>query len=303
MALVTRWFGFGRNADFDAGIRAFEAGSFEEAVEALRRCLEQRCEPALRKTAEEYWVQAHSRLAFAFAISGRFDVAASHLSEAVAVRPDYADLRFRLAWAYFSMNEPAKAESSLNEALALNPNYADAALLRSMIHVQSENWDAALASAESPEVASRFRELAEHEALLKAIQARDAEEARNWLDNALEGSSQGESFHVTVAEGYAKEGRFDQAAAHYEIALRAVGHYPDLHCKYAQVLLELDRLGQALDHLDTAVRLNPRYAEAHAQRGITLRRLGRGDDAREAFREALKFDPHHVIAELEVLRP
>ena len=40
MSLQSKWFGFGLDERYDAGVRAYEQGRFEEAVDALVRCLQ-----------------------------------------------------------------------------------------------------------------------------------------------------------------------------------------------------------------------------------------------------------------------
>jgi len=155
--------------------------------------------------------------------------------------------------------------------------------------------------------------LEEAEAVLRrAVRVRDAAAEYN-LANVLD-----------------RQGRGDEARAHYELALaidpfhtralnnlgvwldqrakseaaiamlqRAVQTDPvnaDAYSNLGSALIGANRLPEALRALDVALALAPDFANAHNNRGIALVHIGRLAEAAAEFETALRLDPNHVNA-------
>jgi Tfp pilus assembly protein PilF len=86
-------------------------------------------------------------------------------------------------------------------------------------------------------------------------------------------------------------GRFAEAAAAYEAALRLRPGHAEAHNNLGVALAEQGRPAEAVECYDRALALQPRYAEANFNRGNTLKAQGHCDEAVAAYREALQMRP------------
>lgn len=89
----------------------------------------------------------------------------------------------------------------------------------------------------------------------------------------------------------AKEGRTDQAMAHYEEAVRLKPSYHEAHNNLGNLLADRGRLDIAAMHYQEAIRAKPDSAEAHNNLGTVLTSQGKLDMAVAEFTEALRHDP------------
>ena len=131
--------------------------------------------------------------------------------------------------------------------------------------------------------------------------------------------------HNNLGVILSREGRFDEAVAHYREALALDPDYPDANANLGHELLRAVKLDEAYKHLAKAIalqpgrpaaqadmgmvlaavgrleesapylaeslRLAPRQASVHSNLGFVLQRLGRMDDAMAHYAESLRLDP------------
>ncbi|MCW5937035.1 MAG: tetratricopeptide repeat protein [Fimbriimonadaceae bacterium] len=303
MAHVGKWFGFGRNASFDAGVRAYEAGRFEEAVEEFRAA-SATTDLALRQRAKSYLAGALGRLGRLAMERGDVTGAIQLLGDAVAMRPRYADLHMALAMAHEALGEHGKRNEEVDAALRINPKYGFAVLWQASLMIASGDHGNGLARA--VQAVSLDRRL-ETDTFREAIAMADRDE---WDAAALKlrqvrAEQQDPDALAMLGDRMMAHGRYADAEQAYRTAIELQPGFADLHVRYGQALLEVDQVNRAEDEFRQAIAINEGYAEAHALLGVTLRRLNRDDEAREAFKTALAHDPNQVIAgeEISRLRP
>ena len=94
-----------------------------------------------------------------------------------------------------------------------------------------------------------------------------------------------------------RKGQFNEAAAHYLIAL---GIDPDdalAHNNLALVLQKEGRLDEAITHYQSALKLNPGFADAGFNLGNALRMQGHLDEAIAEYRKAVEIKPDYANAQ------
>lgn len=103
-----------------------------------------------------------------------------------------------------------------------------------------------------------------------------------------------------IAEGRRalKEGRVEEAIAHYQRAVQAEPNRAEAQLGLGQALERRRRWEDALKTYDAAAKLDPRSAEAQRGRGATLAKLGRLEEAAKAYEEANKLDRRFPQAQL-----
>ena len=92
------------------------------------------------------------------------------------------------------------------------------------------------------------------------------------------------------------QGRFGEALALYDAALRGNPGMAAAHSNRGLLLQALNRFDEALQCFGRAIELQPNYADAHYNRGIALRCLGRMGEAIRAYDHAIRIQPHHPEA-------
>jgi protein O-mannosyl-transferase len=114
--------------------------------------------------------------------------------------------------------------------------------------------------------------------------------------------------HNNLGNALAEAGRFPEALAEYQIALRIDPHYADAAANLTRVqaqmryaagleLANAGKLAAAVPEFEAALRLRPDLAEAHNNLGVVLSQLpGRHADAIAHFREALRLRPDYEDA-------
>jgi Flp pilus assembly protein TadD len=289
MSLSGKWFGFGRDPDFDAALHFFESGQFEEAIELFRKVAEGPRDAEFRGQARSFLVTCLASHARQLARSGDAIRSRELFAEATELEPKYADLWLGLALAAGRLGDEATERGAVAKAKELNPTYGRAILYEALIALKSGDADKAseiLAGTPGEPLAAGPPDL-----LIDAIQA------------TLESEGDEANRFAAQADEAARDKQWDIAANLYRQAAHLKPSYADIRCKLAQTLLELDSLEEAEAQLRQAIDINPTYAEAWAQLGITLKRQLRRAEARVAFQKAYDLNPHHPIARLEISRP
>lgn len=302
MAFVGKWFGFGRNERFDAGVRAYEAGDFTLAASEFRTVSQSEPDLTLRQRAKSYLAGALGRLGKAAHARGDQSEALSLLSEAVVLRPRYADLHMALAIVHESLGEFGKRNEEVEAALRINANYGMAMLYQASMMMYSGDHANGLARAVQAVSLDRRLETPLFREGIALADAGEWEKAALKLREVRPDGQDDPDFLAMRGDRMMALGRWEDAAESYRHAIDLSPGYADLHVRLGQALLEIGQVDRAVDELRQATSINASYAEAFAILGIALRRAENEDEAKTNFRKALELDPNQVIAATELGR-
>src|SRR6202163_543450 len=188
--------------------------------------------------------------------------AASLVSRAVLLDPDFAEAHNDKGGVLAANGLFADALSCFERAVALNPGYDEA----------RNNLGRGLRSL------GRFDEaVAQFELVLKSTP----------------GSPVG---HFNLASVLELAGQKPSAETHYRRAISLRPDFVDAHIHLASLLQDMDRLPEALAHAERAVTLHPDGAGARNNLGNILRTMGRRDDAIAQYETALRIDSTSFMA-------
>ncbi len=101
---------------------------------------------------------------------------------------------------------------------------------------------------------------------------------------------------LVVGKEHHDKGRYTEALAAYEQAIRLDPNNASAYNGKGDVLYELQIYQEALNAFEQAIRLNLTYAEAHRNRGHTLSVLGHYQEALAAFEPAIRLNPSDASA-------
>jgi protein O-mannosyl-transferase len=102
--------------------------------------------------------------------------------------------------------------------------------------------------------------------------------------------------HNNLGAVLEREGRHDEAKAHYLQALKYLPDYADAHKNLAIILEAEGKRDEAMAHYEAAIASRPDYAQAHNNLGTILADLGRHDEAIMHYRQALVSRPDYANA-------
>ena len=103
--------------------------------------------------------------------------------------------------------------------------------------------------------------------------------------------------HNYYGVALALEGRYQEATAHYEKALRENPHFADGHNNLGYTLAQLGRLDEAIKVLNRAIELKPGHVQAHNNLASVLAKQGKYAEAAEHFRVAVASGKDVAVSE------
>ena len=127
-------------------------------------------------------------------------------------------------------------------------------------------------------------------------------QVRHWKNNitlfthALNATENNFLAHHNLGSAIARQGRYEEATAHFMETLRISPKHVKAHYNLALALAKQGRLDEAIAHYSDALRLRPDYPEALNGLGVALARQGKLKDAIAHFTAALQVKPDYAPA-------
>lgn len=264
MSFVGKWSGGGRDDRYDRGIRAYDRGQYEEAIELFDSCIRFSRDPATARLARFYKAESLTQMGGAALRSADVARAAELLAQAVELHPTYPDLRFLMSLALRAMRRRTEERAALAEALKLNPRYARAMVLDGL-HLYEDG------SRESGW--HRVREGVEYEPNLnnerfRAAWAAHAEgnydRCAAYLEALALADISDANAQMRLGDRFAHQELWEEAERAYQQALVLAPDYVDIRLKYARCWFELENPKRAVAEAEAALRINPKYHDAWA---------------------------------------
>jgi tetratricopeptide (TPR) repeat protein len=106
--------------------------------------------------------------------------------------------------------------------------------------------------------------------------------------------------HFRRGLALARQGHYEQAAAHYQQGLLLSPEFAPAHNDLGNIFALQGRLPEAVDSFRDAVRFKPDFASAYSNLGNALRELGKLDEAVANLRQAVLLRPDFVEAHLNL---
>ncbi len=297
MAFLGKWFGFDREEVYEQGLRAYDRGDWEGAIERFETCLDHAGDDKMIRLAQFYLSDSYAELGVTFIRAGDNISAVRNLSTAIEMSPHYPDRYVALAQAYRGLGINEARTRAIDRALEINPRYLEAIRERGLLAYEEGRYSDAQVDLGQWAASDPVRRNGPYRRAL-------ARHAKGDVDGALAlllelSSDEGDegAIHAKIAQNYMRERMYEDAALEFEKSVNLSPRYADVHCKYGQVLIELGRAVEAEQQIRYALQVNPRYVEAHAMLGVALSHLEQTDHADAAFRRALDLDPDNEIAQ------
>ena len=102
--------------------------------------------------------------------------------------------------------------------------------------------------------------------------------------------------HYGLGIALAKQGHPEEAMSHYREAFRIRPDFAEAHYGLGAILLQQGQTEEAMTHYREAFRIRPDYAEAHFSLGAALLQQGRAEEAVVQFKKGLEISPDDAQA-------
>ncbi len=331
MSFWGRIFGVEKNPEYERGIRYFNEGRYDEAVETLEKAIESLGpgDPTYA-LGMFYAAEAHVHLGTVRFHAGDLDAAFEHFSIAVRENPTYPDLYYRMGVIHHQRGELDESLEMLGRAIDLNESYFEAVCFLGIVLYElgkKEDADASFKralelGADNPGPISKF--LSDHItgkateipplARLREIMYTDTDfdsliregvESYNTghYDRAVELLNEAAGLHPDYADvrfklglSMLRHGDHEQARAQLLEALRINEQYTEARFYLGVSYLDEKLYREALPHFERAVLEKPVYADLQCYLGLTYFYIGELKKARAVLDRTLEISPGYAKA-------
>ena len=241
------------------GDESFHSDAFSEAEKAYRRAYE------FAQKLDDKPLQAIclNLIGAALSMQAEREKALVYVTEAVELKPDFAEAWYNKGMAHGKLGQPKEALACFDEALKLDPNDCQA-------------WygkGAALGELGQPKEA-----LACFGEILKL----DPSDCQSWYGKGM---------------ALGKLERYKEALACYDEAIRLKPDFAEAWNNKGAILCdELGEIDEAIVCFDQALELKPTLIEPWVGKGVALGELGQPEKALACYDEAIKLEPDDAEA-------
>jgi len=326
-----RIFGVEKNPEYELGIRFFNEGRYQEAVEALEKATASLGpgDPTYA-LGMFYAAESHVHLGTARFHAGELDAAFEHFSIAVRENPTYPDLYYRMAVIHHQRGELEESLAMLHRALGLNGSYFEATCFLGIVLYEKGDREEAdrvfsralelgadnpgpISKFLSEHIAGRVTEIPPLASLREIIYTdtdfdslmREGVESFNTghFDRAAGLFNDAAGLHPDYADvrfklglSLLRHGDHEQARAQLLEALRINEHYTEARFYLGVSYLDERLYREALPHFERASSEKPGYADLQCYLGATYFYIGELKAARAALDRALEISPGYAKA-------
>lgn len=295
MSLWGKIFGINRNPEYERGIKYYNEGRYELAVEEL--------EKAIPKAAKDdpiyalgmfYAAESHAHIGTAQFLGGDAEGALVHFKKAIDENPTYPDIYYRMGVIYHRLGCLEDAAAHLRRAIDLNPNYFEAICYLGIVLYEKGEREVAdvvfkralKIGSEAPSPISKF--LSDH------LAGRETDIPP--LTSLKQFIRSDTEFDTAMREGIEafNTGNFEPAVETFRVAAEIHPEYADVRFKLGLSHLRAGDHESARRELGAALNINPKYAEALFYIGVSYldQRLYR--EALERFEKAAELKPDYA---------
>ncbi|MBD3178849.1 MAG: tetratricopeptide repeat protein [Candidatus Latescibacteria bacterium] len=331
MSFWGRIFGLRSNPEYERGIRYYNDGEYELAIEQLEKATESIAhDDPTYALGMFYAAEAHVHIGTARYFTGDFEQALEHFEKAVTENPTYPDLYYRMGVIYHKKDRIESSVDMLKKAIKLNSRYFEAVCYLGIVLLEKGEAEAAdrqfqialeLSSDKTPSI-SKF--LSDHlssnktdipplKELKKIITSssrfdtlvRDGVEQYNTgnYSAAVDTFTELREMHPDYADirfklGLAlfKNSEGDKAFTELEEALKINPDYSEARYYLGILLFDQKRYSEAVLHLKRAAEEKQNYPDIQCYYGATLLYLGKYGKAREVLENVIEIAPEYCRA-------
>ena len=296
---LKRFFKFVPRNEYSRGLDLFNEGQYKKALRVFEDLISrQSAEQDLDlDTIELYACESRVALSKERLNEGKLEEAILEMEKAVALKPNFADLRYTLGRLLFDASRFDEAKIHFVHALTINPKFFKAKInlaRTELVTGHREKCIEKLASARD-DCPSFYRENVDH--LIQMVRMNEGESAvKQAFHEILEDRPSSAQVRREVAIQAIQNGDYAEAIRELKKAIAVNADYPDLHNYLGIAYGNSGMADDAIEEFETALKINPYYLKARLNLALALYDQGRCAEAQSHIERVLAVQPENQLA-------
>ena len=297
---LKRFFKFIPKNDYSRGLDLFNEGNYKKALKIFEDLMSRHSteEDLDIATVELFACESHVALSKQRLNNGRLEDAIVEMERAVALKPEFADLRFTLGGLLVDANRLDEAREHFENALSINPKFFKARcnLARVLVTIGETEKSAQLVRDAIEDCPKFYRDNLEQ--LVQLLRTGESSDA---LDRAfqeiLEDRPSSTQVRREIAIEAIQNGDYAEAVRELKKSIAVNPDYPDLHNYLGIAYGNSGMVDDSIEEFETALKINPYYMKARLNLGLALYDQGRYEEAQNHIERVLNVQPENQLAQ------
>jgi Flp pilus assembly protein TadD len=296
---LKRFFKFIPKNDYSRALDLFNEGFYKKALKIFDDLLERRdTDDELDiATVELFACESHVALSKERMNEGNLEGALEEQEMAVALKPNFADLRYTLGHLYMEAGRHENAKVNFQKALDINPKFFKAGInLARALFVSGDQANAVeslhLAQGACPNFYSE--KLADLIQMLRM--GSDPDAVRHTFHEILEERPSSAQISREVAIEAIQNGNYNEAIRELKKAIALKPDYPDLHNYLGIAYGNSGMADDAIEEFEVSLKINPYYLKARLNLALAQYDAGRFIEAQNHIERVLSVQPDNQLA-------
>jgi tetratricopeptide (TPR) repeat protein len=295
---LKRLFAFIPKDEFSKALNLFNSGEHRKALAKFQelQALADQAGDVDRATLDLYTCEAHVALSREFLDAGDHDTATREMEAAVAIKPQFADLHYKLGVLYTQNSRFSEAARCFRTSLAINNKFFRARVSLSMVLRQAGESESAIQEAMGARHScpNFYRE--NLDALVVALRTGDEAEITRLYGEMIDERPSSAQISKEMAVDAIQNGNTDEAIRELKKALALKPDYPDLHNYLGIAYGNNGMVDDAVHEFEIALKINPYYSKARLNLALLYYENNRYDEAQAQIDQVLSVQPDNQLA-------
>ena len=238
-------------------------------------------------------IESYCRQAEVFKKQGRLDESVACYQQALALKPDGAEIYYDLGNTYHCQKSYGKAVRCYQKALELKPDLVEAYYNLANTFMDQGDLLAAISHYQGALVLDPAFANAHFNLGIAYFEHGQWDQALAAYQKALAFKPDRAEIYYNMGLAHHMQKKLDRAVACYQRAIELKPFFPEAHNNLGSVLQDQKKHGAAIACFHKVLDLKPDDADAHYNMGKSFHELGRYPEAIACYQKALRINPVH----------
>jgi len=295
---LKRLFAFIPKSEFSKALNLFNSGEYHKALARFQELqgIAEQAGDVDRATLDLYTCEAHVALAKEASDKNDLDGAIREMESAVAIKPKFADLHYKLGGFYAQNGRYEDAGRCFQASLDINNKFFRSRIYLSAISLKLGNAEAAVneAIAARQSCPNFYRESLD--ALVMSLRMGRQEEIEKHYSELIEERPSSAQISKELAIEAIQNGNMDEAIRELKKAIALKPDYPDLHNYLGIAYGNAGMVDDAVQEFEVSLKINPYYLKARLNLALLYYENTRYEEAQSQLDQVLKVQPDNQLA-------
>ncbi len=296
---LKRLFNFIPKDEYSYALDLFNTGHYRKALKKFESLLSRSDDQSDMdvKTLELYACEAHVALGKEHSDNGDISEAIKEMEQAVALKPQFADLRYTLGTLYKRSKDYQNSRDMFKAALEINEKFFKARInLARVLLMTGDNAEAAKELETAKQHCPNFYKKVLND-LVQAVRIKsDEDKVVEFFHGILEEQPSSSQISRELAIEYIQNGHNTEAIRELKKSISFQPDYPDLHNYLGIAYGNNGMVDDSMEEFEIALKINPYYLKARLNLALVLYENGRYPEARNNIDAVLKVQPENQLA-------